>query len=336
MTTIDRAAALRADVLEEPASLTRLLDAWERADGPAAALDALLDGRRRPPLLLVGMGSSRFAALTMAARLNAAGGSALVEWASTPTPAPPDPDRIVIVISASGRTPETVAAAERHRGTSPVIAVTERPSSPLAGVSDLVLPLLAGPESGGVACRTHLATLATLLLVAGRIGLDGVTSSRLRPAVDALEELIASTSAWLGPTADLLDGAATLQVVGDAGRPGAAEQAALMLREGPRLPATAWDAGDWAHVGIYTALPGARIVLLSGTAYDRSIADAVRSRSAEVVAVGPPVEGSAVVIPVPGDEDPLVRALVEVTAAELLAAELWGRAEADPGDPGAA
>jgi glucosamine--fructose-6-phosphate aminotransferase (isomerizing) len=330
VTTIDRAAALRADVLDEPASLARLLDAWERDDGPSAALDAVLAGRPRAPLLLVGMGSSRFAAMTVAARLGAAGGSAQVEWASTPAPAPPDPGRPVIVISASGRTPETVAAAERHRGTSPVIAVTERPSSPLAAAADLVLPLLAGPESGGVACRTHLATLATLLLVAGRTGLGEVTPSRLRPAVDGLEDLIASAPAWLGPVADLVDGASTLQVIGDAGRPGAAEQAALMLREGPRLPATAWDAGDWAHVGIYTVLPGARVVLLSGTAYDRSIVDTVRSRSAEVVAIGPPVAGAAAVVPVPGAGDPLIRALVEVTAAELLAAEIWGRAEAEP------
>jgi fructoselysine-6-P-deglycase FrlB-like protein len=276
------------------------------------------------------MGSSRYAALTVAARIVAGGGEALVEWASTPTPAPPDPRRIVLVISASGATAETVAAAERHRGTSPVVAVTERPTSRLASAADAVLPLLAGPEAGGVACRTHLATLATLLLVAGRATGSGPTAASLRPAVDALERLMTGSVAWLGPAADLLDGAETIHVVGDASRPGAAEQAALMLREGPRLAATAWDAGDWAHVGIYAALPGARMVLLSGTAYDRSLVETVRSRSGEVVVVGPPVDGAALVIPLPGADDPQVRTLVEVTVVELVAAELWSRAAVDP------
>ena len=167
---------------------------------------------------------------------------------------PPDPRRLLVAISASGRTAEVVAAAERHRGTAPVLAVTERTDSRLAGAADAVLPLLAGPERGGVACRTHLATLATLLLVGARVTGAGPSVDELRPVVAALEALIGSAADWLPAAVELLDGATTIHVVGPASRPGAAEQAALMLREGPRLPATAWDAGDWPHVGIYTFL----------------------------------------------------------------------------------
>lgn len=328
----DRAAALRGDVLEEPDALGRLLDAWEQPDGPVAVIDAAVGELGRPPLLMIGMGSSRYAAMTVAARIGSAGGNAVVELASTPTPVPPDPRRLVLAISASGGTRETVAAAARHRGTAPAIAVTERTDSALAGEADAVLPLLAGPEAGGVACRTHLATLATLLLVSGRVAGDGPAPADLRPAIPALRAIIAGSSSWLAAAADLLDGADTLHVVGDAARPGAPEQAALMFREGPRLPATAWDAGDWSHVAIYTALPGARMVLFSGTAYDRSLVEAVRSRSGEVVVIGPPVEGAALVVPLPGIEDELVRTLVEVTAVELLAAELWARAVAQEVD----
>jgi fructoselysine-6-P-deglycase FrlB-like protein len=313
----DRAAIFLADVLDEPAAITRLLDVYAASDGPLAALS---DADRRRRILLTGLGSSRSAASVVAARLSAAGRSAVVERASTDAPLPPAPDLLAVAISASGATPEAVATLERHRGTSATVAVTNRPDSPLARAADVVLPLLAGEERAGVACRTYQATLAVLSL------LGGAEVAALRPAADALARLHASRAAWQGPAIDRLAHAETLHVVAPASRLGSAEQAALMLREGPRLPAVAWEAGDWAHVAIYTVLPGARIVLLSGTPYDGSIARTAAERGAGVTAVGPAVDGAAVVVPLPDADDPLVRPFVEVSAVELLAAGLWAGA----------
>ena len=70
-----------------------------------------------------------------------------------------------IAISASGRTPEVIEAARRHRGSSLVVGLTNDPGSPLAGEADIVLPLLAGEERSGVASRTFRATVAVLGLV---------------------------------------------------------------------------------------------------------------------------------------------------------------------------
>lgn len=313
----DRAATFLADILDEPLALAGLLDAYARADGPLAAL---ADSDRRRRLLLTGLGSSRSAAAVVAARLLAAGRAAVVEPASTDAPQPPAADLLAVAISASGGTPETVGAIDRHRGTSATAAVTNRPDSALAAAADVVLPLLAGDERAGVACRTYQATLAVLSLLAG------ASPAALRPAVDALAALHASRAAWLGPAIDRLVHAETLHVVAPASRLGSAEQAALMLREGPRLPAVAWEAGDWAHVAIYTVLPGARIVLLSGTPYDGSIARTATERGATVIAVGPPIDGVATVVPLPDGDDPLVRPFVEVSAVELLAAGLWAGA----------
>jgi hypothetical protein len=39
-----------------------------------------------------------------------------------------------------------------------------------------------------------------------------------------------------------------------------ADQAVLMLREAPRLPAVAHDTGDWLHTAVYLAIPGHRVV----------------------------------------------------------------------------
>ena len=53
---------------------------------------------------------------------------------------------------------------------------------------------------------------------------------------------------------------------------------ALMLREGPRLRAAAHETADWLHTGIYTALPGYRALLLSGSPADPEIERVVARR----------------------------------------------------------
>lgn len=100
-----------------------------------------------------------------------------------------------------------------------------------------------------------------------------------------------------------------------------------MFREGPRLAADATDAGDWLHVGIYTALPGYRALLLAGTAYDGALASVIADRGGRFVCVGEAVPGAAasVVLPPGVASDPVVRALVEPLVATILAAELWRR-----------
>ena len=342
----DRPALFRADILGAPESLGRLLDS---ADGPAVlgalddpAIATALNAVRR--VGLVGMGSSRFAALTAARFFRDAGLPVEVELGSTSQPILPDPELLVVGVSSSGSTTEVVAAARRHQGRAAlVLGVTNRPGSPLAGAVELTLPLLAGEETAGIACRTYGASVAALILLAGRLGARRIAGGAgdpgrpdrlgpgcddLRRALPILSEVLDGGDAWLPWAVDLLDGAPAIHVLGDAGRFGSVEQAALMLREAPRLPATAFDAGDWLHVGLYTALPGTRVVLFAGTPYDAEVARVVRERGAELLAIGRRVDGAALSLEYPGADDPLVAALVETPIVELLAAELWDGASA--------
>ena len=59
----------QADILREPAALAALLDRYAETGGPLAGVS--LDGARR--VLLLGMGSSQFAAQTAAALLRSRG-----------------------------------------------------------------------------------------------------------------------------------------------------------------------------------------------------------------------------------------------------------------------
>ena len=297
---IDRADAFEADIAAAPDAMKRLLDG-----PPPPPIDGLLR------IAFAGLGSSRYAALIAASALRARGRTAWVELASTSTPTTPAPDLAFVAISASGRTPEVVAAAERHRGTSLVIAVTNDPASGLAATADLVVPLAAGEEVSGIACRTFRATVAALALLTGL-----ATTELLRPSIEALAGRIATRGTWLPPIVDALDRAPSIDVLADAALLGLAEQAALMLREGPRLSARASDTADWLHTGVYLAFPGHRSLLYPGSAADGEVVATIERRGGIVVRA---VRESGTI---------LERVLVESVVAELVAADLWRRATA--------
>ena len=83
-------------------------------------------------------------------------------------------------------------------------------------------------------------------------------------------------------------GPRAIDVLADARILGLAEQAALMLREAPRLPATAHDTGDWLHTAVYLALPGHRALLFPGAAADAEVIATIERRGGIVV----PMPGS--------------------------------------------
>jgi hypothetical protein len=182
------------------------------------------------------------------------------------------------------------------------------------------VPLRAGVEEGGVACRTFQATLALLHLM------GGVAADQLRPAVDAQATLLAARDDWLPPLLELLAGPRTTYAIAPAERISSALQSALMLREGPRVPADANETGDWLHVDVYLSKhAGYRALLFPGSRFDAGVMEWARERASSIVAVGAPVDGAALHIPFPGADDPLVASLVETTVAEIAAAEMWRR-----------
>jgi glucosamine 6-phosphate synthetase-like amidotransferase/phosphosugar isomerase protein len=312
-----------ADVLSAPERLAGTLDAYDAPDGPLERLAAASVDR----VVLIGMGSSRFAALTASALLRSRVIPAWAEYASSAVPSPPAGGTLAVGISASGATSETVAALERHAGTSTTVAVTNVPGSAIEGPADVVLPLHSGPEPGGVACVSFQATLAVLLLLAGQLGEgDDVGVGGLRPAVEQATSLRDGRGGWLDEVAALVAGGELTQAVAPSHRLSSALQSALMLREGPRLNASAAETGDWLHVDVYlTKRPGYRTLLYTGSAFDDGVLEWATSRSSPVIAIGEPRAGAAAYVPLPPATE-AVRALVETGVAELVAARLWAAA----------
>jgi fructoselysine-6-P-deglycase FrlB-like protein len=315
-------AGFLGDVEGTPVSLVRLADALERDLLGLGGL-GVEDADR---VVLLGMGSSAYAAGVVAARLRASGVCAFAELASSSLLPPPAPRTLVLAVSASGRSAETLAAARRYAGRCRVLAVTDAPTSPVGELADAVIGLMSGPEPGGVACRSYRHTLAVLLAVAEQLapGTAPHLSTHCRRAAEATATLLDTRSAWLPEVARHLDGPAGCWVVGPAARLASAQQSALMLREGPRVPAHASETGDWSHVDAYlTKTVDYRMLLLPGSSRDAELLRWTTERGSTVVSVGGPVSGGSYDVGFDGQDASDVALLTETTVAELVAHRWW-------------
>ena len=185
-----------------------------------------------------------------------------------------------------------MAAAERHRAGSFVIALTGDPSAPLASHADAVMPLVAErAEAAGIATLSYRSTVAALAMLVDRA--EGRTpGAGLPAAVPALEALLAGRDGVAVGRGGRARRGVARSTSSATGRGSAlVEQAALMLREAPRIAAYAFDTGDWLHVGLYTLLPGDPVLLFSGAAADDAAIATAISRGGRVVVVGPAREG---------------------------------------------
>ncbi|TDD47449.1 SIS domain-containing protein [Nonomuraea terrae] len=309
-----------SDLEAKPESLAALAGVL-RAEDPFAGLPR--DVRR---VLFLGMGSSRYAAGVAALRLRAAGVDAHAEYASAAASFPPAAGTLVIPISATGTSRETLDATARYTGGAAILAaLTNRPGSPLAQAADLVVPMHAGEERGGVACRTFQHTLALLLALEARLtGRGRDVPALLDKTAQATADLLDRRDEWLPPAIELLDGPHGVYTIAPAERLSSAEQSALMFREGPRRPADACESGDWSHVDVYlTKTLDYRALLFPGSRYDDQAMDWVRERGSTVVAVGAAVKDASAVIRYAHDDDPDVALLTETLVAELVAATWW-------------
>jgi glutamine---fructose-6-phosphate transaminase (isomerizing) len=310
-----------ADLEAKPQALTRLAG----ADGGLLAAHLPRD-RRFSRVLFLGMGSSRYAAAGAARRLRALGVDAVAEYGSAAASYPADPGLLVVPISATGGSVETLAAVAAYTGTAAyVAALTNTPGSKITDGADAVVPMLAGPELGGVACRTFQHTIVHLLSLEEHFSGAGrdLPALALR-AAEASADLLDRRAEWLPTALELLDGPHGVYTIAPAERLSSAQQSALMFREGPRRPADACESGDWSHVDVYlTKTLDYRALLFPGSAYDAQAMDWVRQRGSTVLTVGPTVDGAKASIRYRHDTDPDVALLTETLVAELVAATWW-------------
>ncbi|HSO29358.1 MAG TPA: glutamine--fructose-6-phosphate transaminase (isomerizing) [Candidatus Sulfomarinibacteraceae bacterium] len=251
---------------------------------------------------LVACGTASYAALV--------GANALEAWTGLParvtvgsefrySPPPLDGTTLVIAVTQSGETADTIAPTRhaRERGC-PIIAVTNTVGSAITREADAVLFLQAGPEIAVAASKTFVTQVTTLVVLAAAIGrLRGTMSEaaerELGAALRALPDAAARAIELNAPSSRELArryvNSRGFMFVGRGSTYPAALEGALKLKEISYVHAEGYPAGELKHgpISLLDAECPLVAVATRSSTYEKLISNVMegRARDARVIAV---------------------------------------------------
>ncbi len=250
---------------------------------------------------LIACGTAYYAALV--------GAAAIQDWLGIParatvgsefrySPPPLDGRTLVIAVTQSGETADTIAPTRlaRERG-APVIAVTNTVGSAITREADRVMFLQAGPEIAVAASKTFVAQVTTRVILAaavakvrGALGLE--QEQELGAALRALPAAAARALEHAAGSADLARryvNSRGFMFVGRGYSYPTALEGALKLKEVSYVHAEGYAAGEMKHgpISLLDAECPLVAVATRSSVYDKLISNVMegRARDARVIAV---------------------------------------------------
>ena len=265
-------------------------------------LDGMSDAIRAATRIeLVACGTAYYASLV--------GAAAFQDWTGLParatvgsefrySPPPLDANTLVIAVTQSGETADTIAPTRlaRERGC-PVVAVTNTVGSAITREADAVLFLQAGPEIAVAASKTFVTQVTTLIVLAaaiaklrGMMGLEqeAEIAAALRGLPDAAQRAIDAAGGSPELARRYVNSRGFMFVGRGYGYPAALE-GALKLKEISYIHAEGYPAGELKHgpISLLDAECPLVAVATRSSVYDKVISNVMegRARDARVIAV---------------------------------------------------
>ncbi|QKZ18889.1 SIS domain-containing protein [Streptomyces chartreusis] len=327
------------EMAEQPAVLRRIL-----SQGAPAIHQVAREIAARSPrfVLLTARGTSDNAALyakyLLEIRLGLPCGLASMSTITAYGARPDLTDVLVITVSQSGGSPDLVASTQAAREAGAItLAVTNNPDSPLAGVSEYHLDIMAGPERALPATKTYTASLLALnLFVEGLRDGDGSAAEALP---DIAEQLLARHDEVRTLAARYRFAERMVITSRGYGYP-TAKEAALKLMETSYIPALSYSGADLLHgpLAMVDNVSPVIAVVPDGKGGEalRPVLDRLRGRGADLVVIGPRQQveqaSAGFVLPTEDVAEEL-QPILEILPLQLLAYEVTIARGQDPDAP---
>ncbi len=262
------------DILAQPQALANTLEGLAESPALSALARRLNTGKFRQ-LVLTGMGSSFHALHPLYLNLVGHGfptlmveTSELIHYQRKLL----DPHNLVIAVSQSGRSAETVSMLKTNRGRSTVIAVTNTPDSPLATHSDAAVLTTAGEEFS-VSCKTYMTALMALRWLG-----DILCEKRVRHTRQELAAASTMAAAYLSRwkkhvlcLADLLRDISQLYLAGRGPSLAAVGTGGLIVKESDHFPAEGMSSAAFRHGPLEIVTSHTFVLLFSGSGKTREL-----------------------------------------------------------------
>lgn len=156
-----------------------------------------------------------------------------------------DKNTLVVAISQSGETADTVEAARLAKSSAArVVAVTNAPYSQLTGIADVVVPVAAGPEICVAATKSYAGQIAALYLLAGVLSGKDLTAD-LYKIPEFCRRTVESTD--ISAIADMCARSSGVYFLGRDIDYAVALEGSLKLKEVSYIPSEGYPAGELKH-----------------------------------------------------------------------------------------
>lgn len=234
-----------------------------------------------------------------------------------------------VIVSESGRSPETIEAARRLT-VGRRIGISNFPEAQIGEVIDAPLSL-GGFNDSPVYTIGYTATLLTYALLLDRLGIvpAGPEVERIPAivgnALNAYDSIAASISRFVAE-------ASVIDVIGRGTSFASAAETALMIREGLRIPSGNYETFQYLHGPMESAAEGT-VLIIFGDGRELTIPDSVLDSGVRVILVTAapesaiPSAGHAnlTIVPLDPGLGGFVRPIVEIVFAQLLLAHAIDR-----------
>jgi len=239
-----------SDLMNQPEALAAT---WKSLRG-AGSLSRIVRecGRERfERVLLTGMGGSLFGLHPMAMELAANGWTPILLETSELIHYYPEllrPSTLLVAVSQSGRSAETVRLLEMNAGRAKVIGVTNWEDSPLARDADSALMTAAGDEYT-VSCKTYVTTQMALRVLAALLsGADAEARlAETEPAAEVFREYLGRWKEHVDELISMLSGVRDIFLVGRGESLAATQTGALTIKESTHFHAEGMSSAALRH-----------------------------------------------------------------------------------------
>lgn len=323
-----------SDLMNQPEALQATWSALR----DSAALDKIARecGRERfERIVLTGMGGSFFGLHPLSIELAAAGWTPMMIETSEFIHYYAEllhPSTLVVAISQSGKSAETIRLLEINARRAKVIGVTNWVDSALARESDIALMTAAGDEYT-VSCKTYVTTqMALRMLGAALTGADsGARLQQMQSAADVFRDYLTNWARHVDELIDMLRGTRDLFLVGRGESLATAQTGALTIKESTHFHAEGMSSAAFRH-GPFEMLNGGIFVgVFAGDAKTRELNERlvkdVAGTAAKAVSFAEDAAGAGRIPTVPEAS----RTIVEILPAQMMTLALAALARREAG-----
>lgn len=312
------------DLLGQPQALEHTLAALQISDKVRRLVP--VEGKYRR-VVLTGMGASLNALQPLYLSMLACGTSALlvetselIHFLSRLL----DESTLVIAVSQSGKSAETVRLLDLPERKSPVIGVTNVADSPLAVRADASLVTLAGSEFS-VSCKTYVSALAVLAWLGDLLcsGQPGSTANELRQAPGLVRDYLSKWQSHVDVLMRELEGVRDLFFLGRGSSLAAAMDSGLTIKESTRFHSEGMSSAAFRHGPFELVGPQVFALVYAGDPQverlNRTLVDDIRRAGGRAFLCGEHADLEPLRLP---PASPALRSILEILPTQMISLAL--------------